>query len=250
MCQPDQNIQTYTLHLAPFDGYATPNPFAGYLSLSNMSCIITPIITTVNVTYASTTRQIEIVSVTYIESSSMTVPNETAGVVDDIFSVAETYRGNPVVDSMFNIRMTNPSLSFTQILQNTISGMIEIQGTNLRLYYAAEEAPGRAIVSGEYVMKRIGYDGRPLGLLTVLPPLAIILVMASVCIVMGVGTGIRFVHGFEPTNSVSLITASAPGGRAGNLKLSNEQGSRIDKEVLQVKLRFSSKEGLFQAQGR
>jgi hypothetical protein len=34
------------------------------------------------------------------------------------------------------------------------------------------------------------------------------------------------------------------------LQLSNEQSSQIDKEVLQVKLRFSSKEGLVQAQGR
>ena len=250
MCQPDQNIQTYTLHLAPFDGYATPNPFAGNLSLSNMSCIITPKISTVNVAYTSTTGRFEIWSVTYNESFSMTVPNKTADVVDDILSVAETYWGNSVIDSMFNIRMTNPFLSLAQILENTISGMIEIQGTNLRLYYAAKEAPGRAIVSGEYAVERVGYDGRPLGLLAVLPSLAIILVMASVCIVMGAGTGIRFVHGFEPTNSVSLITASAAGGRAGNLKLSNEQGSRIDKEVLQVKLRFSSKEGLFQAQGR
>jgi hypothetical protein len=90
--------------------------------------------------------------------------------------------------------------------------MIEFEGTNLRIYYAANEAPGRAMVSGEYIVQRIGYDGRPLGLLAVLPPLAIILVMASVCIVMGVGTGIRFVHGFEPTNSVSLVTASAAGG--------------------------------------
>jgi hypothetical protein len=62
------------------------------------------------------------------------------------------------------------------------------------------------MVSGEYIVQRIGYDEQPLGLVAVLPPLAITLVMASVC------TGIRFLHGFEPTNSVSLITASAAGG--------------------------------------
>lgn len=250
MCQPDQNVQEYTLHLAPFDGYATPNSFAGNLSISNMSCIITPKITTADVTYTSTTERFNVDAVDYIQSSSKTIPNETAGVVDQIISVAETYWGNAVMDSMFNIRMTNPDLSFMQILESTIRGMIEFQGTNLRIYYAANEAPGRATVSGEYIVQRMGYDGQPLGLVAVLPPLAIILVMASVCIVMGVGTGIRFVHGFEPTNSVALITASAAGGRAGNLQFSNEQGSQINKEILQVKLRFSSKEGLVRAQGR
>jgi hypothetical protein len=39
-------------------------------------------------------------------------------------------------------KKSNPDLSFTQILESTIRGMIEFEGTNLRIYYAANEAPG------------------------------------------------------------------------------------------------------------
>ena len=215
-----------------------------------MSCIITPKITTADVTYTSTTKRFNVDAVDYIQSSSKTIPNGTAGVVDQIISVAETYWSNSVIDSMFNIRMINPDLSFMQILESIIRGMIEFEGANLRVYYAANEAPSRAMIGGEYIVQRMGYDGQPLGLVAVLPPLAIVLVMASVCVVTGVGTVIRFVHGLEPTNSVSLITASTAGGPAGCSQLYNEQGSQIDEEVLQVKLRFSSKEGLIQAQDR
>ena len=94
MCQPDQTVQECTLHLAPFDSYVAPNSFADPLSISNMSCIITPKITTADATYTSTTKRFNVDAVDYIQSSTKTIPNETAGVVDQIISVAETYWGN------------------------------------------------------------------------------------------------------------------------------------------------------------
>jgi hypothetical protein len=247
VCQPDESIQSYTFYLAPYDGYALPNPEAGNLSISNISCVITPKITKVDVTYASTTKLFNVNEIEHIESSSMIVPNETVDGIDQVFSVAMTYWGNAVMDSIFKIQMTDPSLSFAQALESVIRGMIEFEGTNLRIYYAANEAPGRALVTGQYTVQRIGYNGQLLGIIAVLPPLVFILVMASGFIVVGVSTRIRFVHVFEPTNSVSLITASAAGGQAGKLQIANEQISKIDKRVLQAKLRFSHMEGLVKA---
>lgn len=94
---------------------------------------------------------------------------------------------------------------------------------------------------------RAGYDGQPLGIIAVLPPFIFTVALASVFPAMGVRTGVRHVHDFEPTSSVSFITASAAGGWVGKLQIPMGQTSKMDEDALRLKLRLSEEEGWVKA---
>lgn len=107
---PGETTPEHVFYLAPYDGYAKPNPKAGNLSISNITCALKA-----KRPYASTTRLFNVDVISSITSSSNIVPNETVAAADFVFSSATTCWGNAVTDSIFTIRMTNPSLSLTQI---------------------------------------------------------------------------------------------------------------------------------------
>jgi hypothetical protein len=144
--------------------------------------------------------------------------------------------------------MASEDISFTRALELMIRGILEYEGTNMRVYYAANDAPGKAAVAGQFTVWRLGYNGQLIALASILPPFLFILVLGAVFTIMGIRTGMVRVSRFSPTRSTCLIEASAMGGHLGNLNIGKSGILGADKaSLLDVKMRFVIGQGFVDA---
>jgi hypothetical protein len=129
-----------------------------------------------------------------------------------------------------------------------IRGILEYEGTNMRVYYAANDAPGKVAVAGQFTVWCLGYNGQLLAIASILPPFVFILVLGAVFTVMGIRTGMVRVSNFSPTRSTCLIEASAIGGHLRNLNIGKSGISGADMaSLLDVKMRFVAGQGFVDA---
>ncbi|KIW70031.1 hypothetical protein PV04_02342 [Phialophora macrospora] len=243
--------EDYTIHVRPFDGYATPNSLASNIVFPNMTCSLTPYIANATVLYTASDRLFHISSLETIPLSTSQVPNETADAISQVFQLATSTWGNMLIDSLYAIILSNQTTTFAQAMEISLRGIIQFEGSNLRVYYGSNEPPGRHAVQGSYTVWRVGYNGRPVVLISLLPPLVIILVLAVAYVVIGSRTtGTGHVSDFDPINTVCLITAAAVGGASGLLPARNLVGGMTrprDRKILGgVRLVFDDKDGLIE----
>ncbi|KAI6253302.1 hypothetical protein MCOR27_010724 [Pyricularia oryzae] len=212
LCQPDPKVKKYNLHLAPYRKYK---------QLPNLDCSIEPIITKNLVTYSTTTG---LFNSRVLESlDSLFVPNETVDAVSSLFKISLTSWGSGFIDSILSLNTSGDghgTFSYPAALEAALKGIIEYEGTQLRMYYAANEAPGRSDVNGTYQVSRIGYhQTQPTALLILLPLILYVLVVSWWFTWVGLRTGSEINDAFDPTNSTALITAAASGAAGGRLRL-------------------------------
>lgn len=88
ICQRDSDVQEYTIFLAPFDGYAQPNPSAGTITFLNIECSAKPLITDSIVQYTSADQHFAVVDSRPFVESDYKVPNETIDAIHQVYSLA------------------------------------------------------------------------------------------------------------------------------------------------------------------
>jgi hypothetical protein len=159
------------------------------------------------------------------------------------------FKGNTLIDSLYEVYIQSTAagipISFAYAFELALQGIIEYESSNLRIYYAANSAPGLRSITGNFSVWRVGYDGPPISLISFLLPMIFILGMACGYVFLGVRTKRRYVSGFEATNSTCLIVASAAGGAAGYLPLLRDGGLKVkDERVLGTRVRFTGPDGL------
>lgn len=116
-------------------------------------------------------------------------------------------------------------------------GFIEYEGTNLRMYYTANEAPGRSPVTGNYTAVI-----QPTALAFLLSLLGYVLLVAVWYTCMGLKTGGLIVDDFDPTNNIALVAAAATGGGCGKLAFDAAGGSKPG--LMGARVRYEGREGL------
>ncbi|TLD33695.1 hypothetical protein PspLS_00234 [Pyricularia sp. CBS 133598] len=171
--------------------------------------IITKVLDRINVTNGAENGQMQIVEFhgkhckTYdkwVVMGSTFVPNEAVNAVSDLFKISLTSWGSGLTDSILSLNTTGGgpgTFSYPAAVEAALKGILEYHGTQLRMYYSANDAPGRSAINGSYQVFRIGYHHtQPTALLMLLPLIV-----------------------FDPTNSTALITAAAKGAAGGRLKL-------------------------------
>lgn len=84
----DPKIQDRVLYIAPFDGYARPNPMAGDISFPNLSCTVKPLITESTVQYTSTDQHFTILDAHPITGLGYRTPNETVDAIRQLYWLA------------------------------------------------------------------------------------------------------------------------------------------------------------------
>jgi hypothetical protein len=123
-----------------------------------------------------------------------------------------------VIDALYALQMTGQNeLSMPQAVEALIRGLYEIEGTNLRMYYTANEAPGIRNITGYSSDNRLGYAGQRVIIYTLGPPLACLCALWIVSLVIATQTGFRYRGSFDPTNSTSIILGSALAAKNGRL---------------------------------
>lgn len=152
-----------------------------------------------------------------------------------------------LIDSLYDIVLTNTTITFAAAMEASLTGIIEFEGSNLRMYYAANEAPGRRDVNGTYYIRRFGYNGQPVTLAGLLPPLVIITAMAIMYTILGLRTKCEVISSplVDPMSSTWLVAASAAGGSSGRLRgLQNGITRPRDSRTLAARVGFEKDHGL------
>ncbi|KAF4921621.1 Cutinase transcription factor 1 alpha [Colletotrichum viniferum] len=220
-CQPDAMVKKYVLYLTPMERYSRAP-----LSLPNMTCTFEPMITKNIVGYSTDTGLF--VSSVIERMGGSGIPNETADAINSLFMISTTSWGSGLIDSMLSLNTSGDgsgNFSYAGAVEAAMRGIIEYEGTNLRIYYAANEADCRSTVNGTYEVFRMGYhQTTPTALLIVLPLIVYILVVAWWYTWTGLRTGSSIDDEFNPTNSTALVTAAAAGASSGKLGLDGRGG--------------------------
>ncbi|KAF9870998.1 hypothetical protein CkaCkLH20_11415 [Colletotrichum karsti] len=210
LCQPNKKVKKYEFYLAPFRQYS---------HLPNMTCSIEPVITKNLVSYSTSTGLFASTIMERMGSSS--VPNETADAVSALFMISITSWGSGLIESLLSLNTTGDgsgNFSYPAAVEAALRGIVEYEGTNLRIYYSANEAAGRSTVNGTYNVLRVGYhQTQPTALLILLPLLLYVVIVAWSYTWVGLRTGLHIEDGFNPTDSTSLVTAAAAGAESGKL---------------------------------
>ncbi|KAF6827195.1 fungal specific transcription factor domain-containing protein [Colletotrichum musicola] len=158
------------------------------------------------------------------------VPNETAEAVKYLSMISITSWGNALIDSILSLNTSGDdptSFSYPAAVEGAVRGFIEYEGTNLRMYYTANEAPGRSTVTGNYTVVRVGYSNiQPTALAFLLSLLGYVLLVAVWYTCMRLKTGSLIVDDFDPTNNIALVAAAAAGGGSGKLAFDAAGGSK------------------------
>ncbi|KAF6816375.1 fungal specific transcription factor domain-containing protein [Colletotrichum sojae] len=145
-------------------------------------------------------------------------PNETAEA------------GNALIDSILGLNTSSDDptgFSYPAAVEAAVRGFIGYEGTNLRMYYTANEAPGRSPVTGNYTVVRVGYSNiQPAAFAFLLSLLGYVLIVAVWYTCMGPKTGSLIVDDFDPTNNIALVAAAAAGGGSGKLAFDDAGGSK------------------------
>ncbi|KAF5503626.1 putative transcriptional regulatory protein [Colletotrichum fructicola] len=220
-CQPDAMVKKYVLYLTPMGRYSRAP-----LSLPNMTCTFEPMITKNIVGYSTDTGLFTSSVIERMGGSG--IPNETADAINSLFMISTTSWGSGLIDSMLSLNTSGDgsgNFSYAGAVEAAMRGIIEYEGTNLRIYYAANEADGRSTVNGTYEVFRMGYhQTTPTALLIALPLIVYILVVAWWYTWTGLRTGSSIDDEFNPTNSTALVTAAAAGATNGKLGLDGRGG--------------------------
>ncbi|KAF6829252.1 fungal specific transcription factor domain-containing protein [Colletotrichum plurivorum] len=237
-CQPDPTVKKYQLYLAPSGKYA---------NLPNLTCSIEPVITRSLASYSRATGLLTQQIVETVEGSL--VPNETAEAVKYLSMISITSWGNGLIDSILSLNTSGDdptSFSYPAAVEAAVRGFIEYEGTNLRMYYTANEAPGRSPVTGNYTVVRVGYSNiQPTALAFLLSLLGYVLLVAVWYTCMGLKTGSLIVDDFDPTNNIALVAAAAAGGGSGKLAFDAAGGSKPSLvPVMGARVRHEGREGL------
>ncbi|KAL3291599.1 fungal specific transcription factor domain-containing protein [Colletotrichum asianum] len=235
-CQPDATVKKYVLYLTPMGRYSRPP-----LSLPNMTCTFEPMITKNIVSYSTNTGLFTSSVIERMGGSG--IPNETADAINSLFMISTTSWGSGLIDSMLSLNTSGDgsgNFSYAGAVEAAMRGIIEYEGTNLRIYCAANEADGRSIVNGTYEVFRMGYhQTTPTALLIVLPLIVYILVVAWWYTWTGLRTGSSIDDEFNPTNSTALVTAAAAGATNGKLGLDGRGG--LNDQLVQGQQRLAPK---------
>lgn len=151
-----------------------------------------------------------------------------------------------MIDSLYDIVLTNTTTTFAAAMEVSLKGIIEFEGSHLRLYYSANEAEGVRDVNGTYSIWRVGYSGQIITLGGLLPPLLIIAGVAIFYVILGARTKCRVISSFvDPMSSTWLVAASATGGTAGRLQgLQNGIMKPHDARILSFRVGFEKEPGL------
>ncbi|KAF4488475.1 putative transcriptional regulatory protein [Colletotrichum fructicola Nara gc5] len=191
-----------------------------------MTCTFEPMITKNIVGYSTDTGLFTSSVIERMGGSG--IPNETADAINSLFMISTTSWGSGLIDSMLSLNTSGDgsgNFSYAGAVEAAMRGIIEYEGTNLRIYYAANEADGRSTVNGTYEVFRMGYhQTTPTALLIALPLIVYILVVAWWYTWTGLRTGSSIDDEFHPTNSTALVTAAAAGATNGKLGLDGRGG--------------------------
>ncbi|KAF4895024.1 hypothetical protein CGCF415_v012134 [Colletotrichum fructicola] len=191
-----------------------------------MTCTFEPMITKNIVGYSTDTGLFTSSVIERMGGSG--IPNETADAINSLFMISTTSWGSGLIDSMLSLNTSGDgsgNFSYAGAVEAAMRGIIEYEGTNLRIYYAANEADGRSTVNGTYEVFRMGYhQTTPTALLIALPLIVYILVVAWWYTWTGLRTGSSIDDEFNPTNSTALVTAAAAGATNGKLGLDGRGG--------------------------
>lgn len=153
-----------------------------------------------------------------------------------------------VIDSLHGIVAINSTLDYPKAMEETLKGYIEFYSTNLRMYYAANEPPGRRPVTGNYTVWRVGYKGQPIIFANMLPPLCMVCALAVTYIVLGLRTGVEYVSRFNPIDGLPMMVASAAGGRAGLMPVQKSFSGRArDAKILRTSVIYNASSGQLEA---
>lgn len=246
VCQAEPpTLHEYTVYIGAFGTYATDRGEPGVASFfPNMTCSMKPMLTNVSLAYTSTGDIFDVNHTAIIPDSGRRVPNETYQAIDRAFSLAISNSENMVIDSIHGFAAVNNAISYPKAMELTLQGYIEMFATNLRMYYSANEPPGRRTIRGNYTTWRVGYNGDPVVLGGLLPPLLFICGLAIAYTVIGLRTGLQYIPEFDPVNSVSMLAASAAGGTAGKFPIPDFGLSQArDRTTIQTSIKYDRVNG-------
>lgn len=247
---------------------------AGDISFPNLECSLSPLITDSLVQYTSIDQRFAVLESQPLAGSTSSVPNETVDAIRQsyylavsswvgaaaqfpfwfffsfsfVWGMSDTHvgQGNMMIDTLYDTVLTNTTTTFAAAMEASLTGIIEFEGSNLRLYYAANEAPGRRDVNGTYRVWRVGYGGQAVTLASLLPPLAVVAGMAAAYAALGARTGRADVSALvDPMSSTWLVAASATGAGSGRLRgLQGGIARPRDARVLALGVGFEREHGL------
>ena len=243
----------YVLEFASYGSYNVQWKFP------NMSCSITPYITTNNVTYNNATGLFATEVVSIPEKALLRIPYTLTEVTNWLFRVTSIVTGNQIANSMIALQNTpsyeagiyqNVTIDWPHATELLLKGIVEYHATRLRMIMSAEmnstnvQPSGYSPVKGIVSSWRLGYNGETAPIATLFPLQGFILLCAITVVIIGARTGVKHVSTFDPTNTTHLIVASALGGRNGGLgALRGENAIRADAKALNLKVEYKDLHG-------
>lgn len=243
VCEYPANSKEYTIYIGTFGDYANTS-FTQSGFFPNLTCTLKPFLTDATVQYRTADSLFRVGEVTPIAGSTNRVPNETYQAIDRAFSLAVTTLDSMIIDSIHGIVAMNSTLNIPEATAMTLKGYIEFYATSLRLYYSANEPPGRRPVTGNFTVWRMGYKGQPIVLASLLPPLVLVCGLAITYVVLGLQTGVGYVSGFNPIDGLPMMVASAAGGRAGVMPLHESLSEKArDAKILRTSVMYDAAAG-------
>lgn len=125
-----------------------------------------------------------------------------------------------------------------------IRGMLEYEGTQLRMYYISKNAPGVRNMTGVLNTSRLGYSGQQAILYTLLPVLSILSIVCGAYLILALQTRLPHTDDFDPLDITCLIAASASGAKKGMLVIDGT-GSREaeNKSLLSTRILYEEGQG-------
>ena len=226
--------------------------------MPNMSCVLAPYLTEVNVTYNNATGQFagEVIKST---GGLFRIPGPLNEVNNWLFRVTEVLTGNQIINSIIALQNTpsyergvfsNVTIDWPTTMELLIQGQTEYHATRLRMIMSAEinstdvHPSGFKPVVGQVASWRLGYNGETAPIATLFPLQGFILICAIVVVVIGSRTGVKHVSKFDPTNTTHLIVASAQGASRGGLHaLRGEDAIHADAKALNLKIEYNHMQG-------
>ena len=238
--------------------FASYGSYKSQWQMPNMSCMLQPYITNVNVTYNNATGKFtgEVIENT---SEFLRISGPLNDVNNWMFRVTEYLTGNQIINSIIALQNTpsyergvfaNVTIDWPTTMELLIQGQTEYHATRLRMIMSAEinstgfHPSGFKPVTGQVASWRLGYNGETAPIATLFPLQGFILICAIVVVVIGSKTGVKHVSKFDPTNTTHLIVASAQGASRGGLHaLRGEDAIHADAKALNLKIEYNHMQG-------
>jgi hypothetical protein len=133
----------------------------------------------------------------------------------------------------------------SQAFAAMIRGMIEYEGTQLRMYYTSKIAPGVRNMTGVLNTSQLGYSGQQAILYTLLPVLSILTIICGAYLILALQTGLPHTDDFDPLDTTCLIAASASGAKKGMLVIDGAGSCEAEnKSLLSTRILYEEGQGL------